>query len=146
MEVKEFEVMLNELKDNLKNSTAEEIKSQMAGLEEKYNEATAKASNELKEELEAKMNLIQDHADKLEAKMKETKKVDVPKGDELKGLIRENYEAISQVRKGKAVEVKAVGNMVLSTHLTGDQPRDYSMDVVMVPGQLVNVADLVGSI
>jgi HK97 family phage major capsid protein len=146
MEVKEFELVINELKENLENKTTEEIKSQMAGLEEKYNEAVANASNELKEELEAKMNLIQDHADKLEAKMKEPKKVEQRKGDELKSLITENFEQISQVRKGKAVEVKAVGNMVLGTHLTGDQPRDYSMDVVMTPGQMVNVADLISSI
>ena len=143
----EVKGLFDELKAGLEAKSVEEIEKKMVDLEEKYNEAVKTANSELKDELEAKMLLIQDHADKLEAKMKEPKKVETPKGgDELKSLITENYDAISTVRKGKAVEVKAVGNMILSTNLTGDQPRDYSMDVVMVPGQAVNVADLVGSI
>ena len=143
----EVKGLFDELKAGLEAKSVEEIEKKMVDLEEKYNDAVKTANSELKDELEAKMLLIQDHADKLEAKMKEPKKVETPKGgDELKSLITENYDAISTVRKGKAVEVKAVGNMILSTNLTGDQPRDYSMDVVMVPGQAVNVADLVGSI
>jgi len=60
-------------------------------------------------------------------------------------MITKNYEEIKDVRKGKAVEVKAVGDMTLA-NLTGDEPRDYSFDVVMTPNQKVNVADLVGSV
>ncbi len=52
------------------------------------------------------------------------------------------------VRKGNKVniETKAVGNMTLGVNLTGDQPRDYSNVVAMVPRQLVNFADLVQGI
>ena len=36
--------------------------------------------------------------------------------------------------------------MTLGASLTGDQPRDYNFDVVMTPGQMVNVSDLVGNV
>jgi len=141
----EVKGLFDELKAGLEAKSVEEIEKKMVDLEEKYNEAVKTANSELKDELEAKMLLIQDHADKLEAKMKEPKKVDAPRGDELKNLIVENAEQITKVRKGSPVELKAVGNMT-TANLTGDEPRDYSFDVVMTPGQLVNVADLVSSI
>jgi HK97 family phage major capsid protein len=36
--------------------------------------------------------------------------------------------------------------MTLGANLSGDAPRDYNLNVVMIPGQLVNVSDLVGSV
>ncbi len=60
-------------------------------------------------------------------------------------LITKNFDKIKTVRKGHGIqlETKVVAEMTLGTHLTGDQPRDYSMVVAMVPAQLLNVADLV---
>jgi HK97 family phage major capsid protein len=60
--------------------------------------------------------------------------------------LTENFEQIKEVRAGKSVQIKAVGDMTLPVNLTGDQPRDYNNDVVMIPGQMVNVSDLVGSV
>src|SRR5210317_583504 len=115
----EVKGLFDELKAGLEAKSVEEIEKKMVDLEEKYNEAVKTANSELKDELEAKMLLIQDHADKLEAKMKEPKKVDAPRGDELKNLIVENAEQITKVRKGSPVELKAVGNMT-TANLTGD--------------------------
>ena len=36
--------------------------------------------------------------------------------------------------------------MTLPVNLTGAQPKDYNFDVVMIPGQMINVSDLVGSV
>jgi len=98
--------------------------------------------------LKADLQAIQAHADKLDVKLQE-------KGAETKGegyneimqkSITENFDQIKSVRKGNAIQVKAVGDMTLSANLTGAQPKDYNFNVVMIPGAMVNVADLVGSV
>ena len=94
--------------------------------------------------LKAELTAIQAHADKLDVKLK-ANAVEVKNEDLLVKSITENFKGISEVRKGNALQVKAVGNMTLA-NLTGDAPRDYNLNVVMIPGQMVNVSDLVGSV
>lgn len=94
--------------------------------------------------LKADLKAIQAHADKLDVKLK-ANAVEVKNEDLLVKSITENFKDISEVRKGNALQVKAVGNMTLA-NLTGDAPRDYNLNVVMIPGQMVNVSDLVGSV
>jgi len=157
MENKELNVLLDEMKAGLESKSAEQIKNELKAFEEKYNaelETKAVELNKSVEELRAentelKSNLeaIAKQADKLDIKMQENKSNVENKGkDGLRGLIVSNFDEIKNVRKGKAFEVKTVGNMILSASLTGDQPRDYSMDVVMKPGQLINLSDLVGAV
>lgn len=94
--------------------------------------------------LKADLTAIQAHADKLDVKLK-ANAIEVKNEDLLVKSITENFKSISEVRKGNALQVKAVGNMTLA-NLTGDAPRDYNLNVVMIPGQMVNVSDLVGSV
>jgi len=94
--------------------------------------------------LKADLTAIQAHADKLDVKLK-ANAVEVKNEDLLVKSITENFKGISEVRKGNALQVKAVGNMTLA-NLTGDAPKDYNLNVVMIPGQMVNVSDLVGSV
>lgn len=94
--------------------------------------------------LKADLAAIQAHADKLDVKLK-ANAIEVKNEDLLVKSITENFKGISEVRKGNALQVKAVGNMTLA-NLTGDAPRDYNLNVVMIPGQMVNVSDLVGSV
>ena len=49
------------------------------------------------------------------------------KGDAVKSAITENFDSIKAVRKGQAVQVKAVGDMTLGASLTGDQPRTLQL-------------------
>lgn len=144
---------LANIKSGLETKTALEVKNAIEAFEVKLT-ATNKAQfeNELKavtDALEAKftadLKVVQDHADKLDVKLQE-------RGSETKGedtlvkSIKDNFEGISNVRKGNALQVKAVGNMTLPVNLTGDEPRDYNFNTVMVPSQLLNVSDLVGSV
>ena len=156
MENKDLNVLLEELKAGLEGKSKEQIDNEIKALEVKYDEMIENKAAELNksveevkaENVELKSNLeaVAKQADALDIKMQENKSViENKKGDELKSAITENFDAIKEVRKGKAVEVKTVGNMTLA-NLTGDQPRDYSFDTVMVPGQKVNVADLTGAI
>ena len=154
----ELKTALEELKSKLGENTSELIKSEMKALEDKYNALEEKANGvdaiiaeevkKVKEEMEAELKAIQDHANKLDVKMKEKVERKSVNQDELKSLIVENYDSIKEVKKGKpvSIESKAVGNMTLGVNLSGDQPRDYSMNVVTFPNQLVNLADLTQSI
>ena len=156
MESKEIKDLLEELQANIEGKSKEQIDTEIKALEVKYEELIENKAAELNKsvedikaensELKANLEAVAEQADKLDIKMQENKQVIENKSnDPLKEMITKNYEEIKDVRKGKAVEVKAVGDMTLA-NLTGDEPRDYSFDVVMTPNQKVNVADLVGSV
>lgn len=145
---------LADLRADLEGKSKEEMDSAIKAFEDKYKEklnedVKALVDSEVKkvtDEFEAKLKAVQEHADKLDVRMK-AKESQPKKGeDALKTVIRDNFDGIKQVRKGNAykADTKAVANMTLGGHLTGDQPRDYSFDVVTVPGQMLNVSDLVG--
>jgi len=143
---------LANIKSGLETKTTAEVKNAIDAFEVKMN-ASSKVAFEtelksVKEALEAKfaadLKLVQDHADKLDVKLQE-KSVEVKNEDTLVKSINDNFEGIKSVRKGNAFQTKAVGNMTLA-NLTGDAPRDYNLNVVMIPGQMVNVSDLVGSV
>jgi HK97 family phage major capsid protein len=149
----ELKAELSAIKTGLETKTATEVKSAIDALEVKMTEANkTQFATELKaatEAMEAKftadLKAVQDHADKLDVKLQE-KSATTANEDTLVKSIKENFDNISNVRKGNAVQVKAVGNMTLPVNLTGDAPRDYNLNVVMTPGQLLNVSDLVGSV
>lgn len=146
MEALEIKTALEGIKAQVETKATEqtlEVKGLIDALEAKMVADKDAAVLGLKADLKA----IQEHADKLDVKMQE-KAVSTSnkKEDTLVKSITENFKGISEVRKGNAVQVKAVGDMALTTNLTGDQPRDYNFDVVKVPSQMVDVADLVGSV
>lgn len=149
----ELKAELAAIKTGLETKTATEVKSAIDALEVKMTEANkTQFATELKaatEAMEAKfaadLKAVQDHADKLDVKLQE-KAPTTANEDTLVKSIKENFDNISNVRKGNAVQVKAVGNMTLPVNLTGDAPRDYNLNVVMTPGQLLNISDLVGSV
>jgi HK97 family phage major capsid protein len=149
----ELKAELSAIKTGLETKTATEVKSAIDALEVKMTEANkTQFATELKaatEAMEAKfaadLKAVQDHADKLDVKLQE-KAATTANEDTLVKSIKDNFDNISNVRKGNAVQVKAVGNMTLPVNLTGDAPRDYNLNVVMTPGQLLNVSDLVGSV
>jgi len=140
---------LTNIKTGLETKTALEVKTALEAFETKLSESNKKQFEaELKavtDAMELKLQAVQAHADKLDIKLQE-KGAETKNEDTLVKSIKDNFDGISNVRKGNAVQVKAVGNMTLGANLTGDAPRDYNLDVVMIPGQLINVSDLVGSV
>jgi len=143
MELKE---QLETLGLELKGQSKVEVKNAIEAFELKNQEAIELAVKEVKDSLDVELKAIQSHADALDIKLQVKMKKEAQSSDQLKNLITDNAEAISEVRKGKSVQVKAVANMTLGASLTGDQPRDYSFDVAMYPSQKVNVSDLVGEV
>lgn len=145
MEALEIKNALDAIKTQVETKATEqtvEVKNLIDALEAKMKADSEATVLELKNDLKA----IQEHADKLDIKLQE-KATELKKGED--GLVKsitENFAQIGNVRKGAAVQVKAVGDMTLPVNLTGAQPKDYNFDVVMIPGQAVNVSDLVGSV
>jgi HK97 family phage major capsid protein len=144
---------LANIKSGLETKTTAEVKSAIDAFETKL---TTEVKNSfdvelksVKDALEAKftadLKAVQDHADKLDLKLQE-KGTSTKNEDTLVKSITENFKGISEVRKGNAFQTKAVGDMTLAVNLSGDQPRDYNFNVVTIPGQAVNVSDLVGSV
>jgi len=140
---------LANIKSGLETKTASEVKSAIDAFETKLSasnknqfEAELKAVSDA---LEVKLAQVQAHADKLDLKLQSNSVVNSNE-DTLVKAINDNFDGIKEVRTGKSVQVKAVGNMTLAVNLTGDAPRVYSAEVISVPGQLLNVADLVGSV
>lgn len=124
--------------DQKLKDSSEEIKSLVKDMVEKAEEALGKQFNDFS----AKLN------EKQAAKVKESQNF----SEKMRDFIGENFDKISGVREGKGVsfdkqEMKAVANMLTSgDHVTGDYIRDYNRQVVMLPGQALNVADLVPSV
>jgi HK97 family phage major capsid protein len=137
------------IKLGLETKTASEVKAQLDAFETKvstdFKTAYENEIKSVKEDLQGKLDAIQAHADKLDLKLQE-KKAGAKVEDTLVKSISDNFEGISNVRKGNAIQVKVVGDMSLGANLTGVQPKDYNFNVVMIPGQLINVSDLVGSV
>lgn len=145
MELKE---QLEEFAYKMEGKSKNEVKNAIVEFEAKQKDFIAeeiKAGNKsIKGEFEAEIKKVKEHADALDMKLQEAKKVEISNKDEIKSILNENFDRISQVRKGNAVEVKA--NMTLGDSLTGDQPRDYSFNTVMDASQKINVSDLIGSV
>lgn len=149
----QIKAALADLKTGLETKTTTEVKAALEAFEVKLTESNkAQFETQIKavtDALELKfaadLKVVQDHADKLDLKLQEkgtsTQEVDV-----LVKTIEDSFDGIKSVRKGAAFQTKAVGNMTLGANLTGAQPKDYNFNVVMVPGQMLNVSDLVGSV
>jgi len=143
---------LANIKTGLETKTALEVKTAIEAFETKL---SASNKNQFEAELksvtdamELKLQAVQAHADKLDIKLQEKTIATKEEGynERMEKSITEKFVDIKEVRKGNAIQLKVVGDMTLGVNLTGAQPKDYNFDVVMIPGQMVNVSDLVGSV
>lgn len=147
---------LNALKTGLEGKSKELASAEMKAFEEKYKEqleAKYAKTNELeamKDELEAKMKLVQDHADKLDVKMKKNTTETKSGGyiSEMQKSLEKNFEEIKNVSVGQKAkfEVKAVADMTTSNNLTGSVLETYQPGVADDPSQKVNFSDLVPTV
>lgn len=149
MELNEIKSALEEIKGQVKaggDAVKQEVEAKLNAINEEI-KGFAKGS-EL-DEVKSLLKGIQDHNDKLDVKLQNNVSSTAPKGGFFENItksITDNFTEIKAVGKGKAMETKVVGDMTLGVNLTGAQPKDYNYDVVMIPGQKINVSDLVGSV
>ena len=144
METKEITVALNSVKEELKKGLTEEVKEALAASEVKSATEVKNEIKGVKEELLEKLNAAQAHVDKLDVKLQESKKLnEQEETDVLKKSIRDSFEEIKKVEKGEKSNFKFESkDMTLGANLTGDAPKDYNLDVVQAPSQMINVSDL----
>lgn len=154
----ELTVELKTLTDNLAGKTSKEIQAELKAFETSYNKIVENKAKEMidselktfKADLETQyrdeIKAVQDHANQLDVKLKERKSGSQSgPEDVIKELITKNFDSIKEVKKGNAIQIEEK-DMTLPVNLTGDQPRDYSSTVAVLPSQLINVADLCQSI
>lgn len=152
MDVKDIKATLDSLEKNIDSKTREVVGEEIKNLSAKFADleagikAGAAGIDEVKSAFEVEVKSLKDFIGKLDAKMSEKKNADKANVDTIKSAIVENGAEIVKVKKGTAVQVKAVGDMTLGVNLSGDQPRDYAAQVASIPGQMVNVSDLIQSI
>ena len=159
MELKE---QLSALEANIKADNKEMIEKSLEDLavDQKLKDSSEEVKQLVKDMLaEGEKNLSEDLSKKFNefsAKLNEKKaqKGEDPKNyvDNMKSFISENIDRISNVRKDQGIsfdktEMKAVANMLTTgDHVTGDYIRDYNRSVITLPGQDLNVADLIPSV
>jgi HK97 family phage major capsid protein len=148
----ELKTEFDAIKLALETKTATEVKAQIEAFETKvtteFKTAYETEIKSVKEYLQGKLDVLQEHADKLDLKL-QNNSVQTKETGYIENMVKsitDNFEQIKTVSKSNAIQVKAVGDMTLGVNLTGAQPKDYNLDVVMIPGQMVNVSDLVGSV
>jgi len=146
MESKELNEALEVLGKDLEGKSKLEVKEAVEAFAVEQKAAIETMETTLKEDFNIKLAEVQDHANKLDMKLKESKKGVIDGAvDSIKSLIQDHFKAISLVRKGNAIKLESK-DMTLATALTGDQTRVYRNTVEMIPSQLLNVADLIMSI
>lgn len=143
----ELENQLKELATKLEGKSKEQANELIKEFEAKNNEFINEQVKSVKDALQEELDAVKKHANELDVKLQAKAKKDAQNSNEdvVVKTIKDNIEAISEVRKGKAFETKAVANMTTS-NLTGTAPRTYNFDIVKFPSQRVNIEDFVGSV
>lgn len=155
----ELKSALEAMKVSLEGKSLEQAKAEIKAFEEKNKElikAEAKSlfDSEIKatqSDFEAKLKTVQDHADKLDIRLKEkgTEQAEAKSYDAVfSNELKEGFESISKVTKGRSarIEMKTVGNMTLATNLTGSAVATVQPGVAIVPSQKINFSDLVPTV
>ena len=161
MEKKELIAELEGLKSALEVSISEKAKTEIADqLKSVIETVDAKiaefaASNMDAKAMETEVNKIKNEQaeilkgfDALQVRVKNQKESKVEKksfGQLFAEGLEANFDAIQNVKKGKPfrMEMKAVGNMLLSANLTGDGTASYSATQAILPAQKINFRDLI---
>ncbi len=155
--MQELENLKNELKTATDNAVKKEIEAKMADLNEKL-----KGIEDVKNDIK----VIKDNADKNQKALDEliaAKNKPEIKSNEKKSFGEVYTEAINEVfntdskraeleafKRDKnaklTIDLKTVGNMLLSSNLTGDGVASYNSRQGLVPGQKINFRDLIPSV
>ena len=128
------------------NSTIDSVKADVtAKLEEKSNEVNT---------LKAEIKVIADRAEELDLKLSKAKESEAKKvksfGEQLKEQVDNEFGNIEKAMKSQSgsftLELKTVGNMLLSSNLTGDSVATYNQRQAILPAQAINFRDLMPAV
>ena len=111
MEAQEIKDALSNLEVSIKSANETERKNALAEFETKFNSAIENQVKTVKDELEAQLKAVQDHADKLDIKLQE--KTVETKGTSIELEVKEKKDAIKSLANRTSfseVEIKADTN------------------------------------
>lgn len=167
MEKNQIIAELESLKSNLEASVTEKTKSDVSDALKGFaaevdakleafkngqnNDEAVKAMSEDFTQLKAQFGALVADFDVLQTNVKTSKSAKVENkksfNDAFAEGLKENHEAIMAVKKGQPhrMELKTVGNMLLTTNLTGDGVASYSSRQAILPSQKVNFRDLIST-
>lgn len=145
--------------EKTKADVAESLKGFAADIDAKLdafkngqeNDEAVKAMTEEFNVLKSQFTELTAGFDVLQTSVKNSKsnKVENKKGfnEVFADSLKDNFDAIQAVKKGQPfrMELKTVGNMLLSTNLTGDGVASYSARQAVLPSQKVNFRDLIST-
>lgn len=142
------------INEKTKSEIAEQLKSAIAAVDAKIDAINtndnADALKSMVEEvsaLKAEQTALLKGFDLLQTRVKNnSNKVENKKfADLFAESLKENFDAIQSVKKGSPfkLELKAGGNMLLSTSLDGDGQATYSSRQGILPSQKINFRDLI---
>jgi HK97 family phage major capsid protein len=141
-------LQLKNLESNLQGKTALEVKSAIEEFKTAFKDSIDASTKSITDALELKfandIKKVQDHADALDVKLQKKGSGVEEEKDLLKKAISENIDSIKNIRKGADVQVKAVGNMT-TANVTGSTPKNFNLDIVTLPSQMVNIEDIVST-
>lgn len=157
----EFKEALTTLETTIKEDNKEQIEKALEKFtteewkkfKEDSDDAVKQLVNDLVEEGNEKLTeKFNEFSAKLNEKQIEKKEGQNNYRDNMKSFITEKFDQIKSVGKDRGVkfdttEMKAVADMLTTgDHVTGDYIRDYNRTVITLPGQALNVADLIPSV
>lgn len=156
----EFKDALVQLETSVKAENKEMIEKSIEALEKNFGDRLADSSDEVKalvqDQVKAAEEMLTKKFNEFSAKLNEKQAQKSKEGQSFKqkmgAFIEDNFDKISGVREGKGVsfdtmEMKAVADMLTTgDHVTGDYIRDYNRTVIQLPGDAINVADLIPSV
>ena len=147
------------INEKTKSEIADQLKSVIASVDEKINafaasNDSAESIKSMTDELAAlksEQAAILKGFDLLQTRVKTTKSNNVEEKKSFGQIFQEglekNFDEIQKVKKGQPyrMELKAVGNMLLSSNLTGDGVASYSTSQAILPAQKINFRDLMST-
>ncbi len=146
--------------ENIANEVAKNFDAKAKTFESKVEEVKSAFDAKLNEKdtviegLKSEIKVVSDRAEQLDQlfakKDAETKKSVKSIGEQLMEGVDNDYVSIEKALKSQSgsftMNLKAVGNMLLSANLTGDSVATYSQRQAILPGQALNFRDLMPSV
>jgi len=156
----EFKEALIALETSVKSENKEMIEKSLETLKNEFSNELSNSSKEVKalvaEQVKGAEEALTVKFNEFSAKLNEKKSGEVKDAKgysaNMKSFIEGNLDKIGSVTKGRSAnfdktEMKAVANMLTTgDHVTGDYIRDYNRNVITLPGDSINVADLIPSV
>jgi HK97 family phage major capsid protein len=155
----EFKDALLSLENSVKAENKELIEKSLEKLQGEFGEKLQDSSKEVKQlvedQVKAAESMLETKFNEFSAKLNEKRSKEQKDNgsftENMKSFIADKFGEISNVKGGKVkfdtMEMKAVADMLTTgDHVTGDYIRDYNRTVVSLPGQALNVADLVPTV